>query len=71
MATRYVRMDEMGRLFVRCDGYIAYAPMNTKVDRDQKVWVNHPAGQYIHVRLEPRGKYVELWETAGSYLKGL
>lgn len=70
MATRYVARDPYGRLFVRVDGYIAFAPDDTKVDDYQKVWVNHPPGRYVSVRLEPRGKYVELWETDGSYFLG-
>lgn len=66
MTTRYVARDLNGRLNVRVDGCIAYAPHNTRVDDYQKVWVNHPPGDTVSVRLEPRGKYVELWEIDNS-----
>lgn len=67
MAKRFVKRDVHG-LYIKHDGYVAYAPVNSRADDYQQVWASHPAGSSIVVRFEPRSKDYELWEIDRCYI---
>ena len=71
MAKRFVKREKSsGRLYIKHDGYVAYAPYHSRADDYQQVWASHPAGQHIVVRFEPRSKDYELWEIDHCYIAG-